>query len=254
MTDLKNIALLEYDGTQEAVLNPTHEGLDMKLPERAIFGFLGDEIDKYAEEKGLEPVGFFETITKIFPIYVDDVNGTPVALSQAPLGAPAAVSQLDWMIGYGVKKIVAAGSCGALVELPENEFLVPVRALRDEGTSFHYLPASRFVDTDPDIRKAIEETFAAEGIAFKECTTWTTDGFFRETVKKVSDRKAEGCTCVDMECSAMAACAKFRGAGFAQILFTADSLANVSEYDSRDFGKDSLRPALDLCLKIAERM
>ena len=46
------------------------------------------------------------------------------------------------LIACGCQKIVSAGSCGVLADLPENEFLVPVKALRDEGTSYHYLPAA----------------------------------------------------------------------------------------------------------------
>ena len=134
--------------------------------------------------------------------------------------------------------------------MDENEFLIPIRAMRDEGTSYHYLPAARFVDLEPSAIKAIEQTFCALNIPFQKCTTWTTDGFFRETRDMVEYRKSEGCATVEMECAALAACAQKRGAVFGQILYTADSLANVYAHDERDWGKGSLRIALELCINV----
>ena len=132
----------------------------------------------------------------------------------------------------------------------ENEFLVPTKALRDEGTSYHYLPASRSVEIDRMALDAIEKTFATLNLPFRECTTWTTDGFFRETKDMVEYRKAEGCSTVEMECAALAACAQKRGAVFGQILYTADSLANVYAHDDRDWGRSSLRKALEICIEM----
>lgn len=65
-------------------------------------------------------------------------------------------------------------------------------------------------------------------------------------------RVAEGCTTVEMECAALAACARKRGASFGQILYTADSLANVLKHDERDWGKNSLRKALELCIAVLQ--
>ena len=147
---------------------------------------------------------------------------------------------MDFLISCGCRKIISTGSCGVLTDLAENEFLIPVKALRDEGTSYHYLPASRYIELDKTIRDAIEQTLLAQKIPFRECITWTTDGFFRETQDMVKYRRAEGCTTVEMECAALAACARKQGASFGQILYTADSLANVLEHDERDWGKELL--------------
>ena len=98
--------------------------------------------------------------------------------------------------------------------------------------------------------KAIEQAFYAWKLPFRKCITWTTDGFFRETRDMVTYRKMEGCSTVEMECAALAACARKRGAVFGQILYTADSLANVYAHDERDWGKGSLRKALELCINV----
>ena len=66
----------------------------------------------------------------------------------------------------------------------------------------------------------------------------------------VDYRLQEGCSVVEMECAALAACARKRGARFGQFLFTADSLANIHEYDARGFGAESHEKALFLGLDV----
>ena len=66
----------------------------------------------------------------------------------------------------------------------------------------------------------------------------------------VKYRLKEGCSVVEMECAALAACARKRGVRFGQFLFTADSLANVHAYDARSFGRGSHEKALLLGLDI----
>ena len=82
----------------------------------------------------------------------------------------------------------------------------------------------------------------------RQVITWTTDGFYRETKEKVAYRKQEGCEVVEMECAALAACASLRNAVWGCILFTADTLADVENYDERNWGGDSFAYALELCL------
>ena len=250
MIQKHDLPILEYDFDSIEVIRPNHGAEQLVLPEKCVFGFLGDVIDDYAFEMDAVIAEHFETITKSYPVYIVQQNGLEFCLCQAPLGAATAAQLLDFLISCGCKKIISAGSCGVLTNLDENEFLIPIRAMRDEGTSYHYLPAARFVDLEPSAIKAIEQTFCALNIPFQKCITWTTDGFFRETRDMVEYRKSEGCATVEMECAALAACAQKRGAVFGQILYTADSLANVYAHDERDWGKGSLRKALELCINV----
>lgn len=247
------IPILEYDENPCAVIAPNRDS-EIVLPHRAVFAFLGDTIDRYAAEHQAEVIAEFETITKTFPVYRVFHQGAEICLCQAPLGASASAQFLDWLIGHGVRSVISVGSCGALIPLPENAFLIPTRALRDEGTSYHYLPPARFVEIPEEAQDIIADVLRGHGLKFTECITWTTDGFFRETADMVAHRREEGCATVEMECAALAACAQFRGALFGQLLFTADSLADVRRYDERDWGKGSLEPALALCLDIAIKL
>lgn len=243
-----DIPILEYDDSPISVLIPDHEKLDLHLPAKAVFAFLYDTVEHYAQENGGKVVGEFVSATKAYPVYVIHYNGENVCLMQAPVGAAAAVQILDWLIGYGVKAIISAGSCGVLRPLPENRFLIPTRALRDEGTSYHYAPPSRFMEINPAAVEAMKRGLETNGIAYEEVTTWSTDGFFRETAEKVRYRMEEGCSVVEMECAALAACATLRGAVWGELLYTADSLADLLKHDERSWGEQSREIALKLCL------
>ena len=273
-----DLPILEYDSDKSAVLMPNHDNISVQLPSKAVFAFLGDEIDQYALSRKATIVANFESATKVYPIYVleekvekkvGDKAGEnagekvdekveeetqKICLVQAPVGAPAAVQILDWLISYGVREVVSAGSCGSLVDYAENVFLVPYKALRDEGTSYHYLPPSRYVDVSERSRRAILQTLQAHNLPYHEVKTWTTDGFFRETKTKVASRKQEGCAVVEMECSALAACAQMREIVWGEILYTADTLHDVENYDERNWGGDSKAYALELCIEAVLRI
>jgi uridine phosphorylase len=248
MALIKNeIPILEYDSEVKAILMPNRKNL-YSFPKKAVFPFLCDEIEAYAKENSCEKIGEFVTITKTFPIYKALHNGHEVCLCQAPLGSSAAVQFLDFLIGYGVSEIIAVGSCGALLDFPENEWLIPTEALRAEGTSYHYLPPQRTVKLNSIAINAIVSALKKHALKYEFCKTWTTDGFFRETIDMVNYRKEEGCSVVEMECAGLVSCAEFRGAAFGQILYTADTLANVEFHDDRDWGAASCSIALGLAL------
>ena len=159
MAIIKNeIPILEFDTEQTAVLNPTHENLGLNLPKKCVFAFLGAYIEEYASKNGARQVSTFVSATKHYPIYITKYKDEEIVLCQAPVGAAPAAQILDWLIGYGVREIISAGSCGALEKFPESTFLVPCKALRDEGTSYHYALPSRFMEISEKARKAIKET------------------------------------------------------------------------------------------------
>ena len=252
---IKNeIPILEFDSAQAAVIDPGHENLDLKLSEKCVFAFLGDYIDEYVKNNGAKKVSDFISATKHYPIYIVNYKGEDITLCQAPVGAAPAAQILDWLMAYGVRKIISAGSCGSLIPIPESTFLVPRKALRDEGTSYHYAPPSRFMDISETARAAIRQTILEHGMKYQEVITWSTDGFFRETREKVEYRKSEGCSVVEMECSALAACAAFRGADWGMILYTADSLADVEKYDMRSWGGNAYEYGLILCLDAVSKL
>lgn len=254
MALIKNdIPILEYDTSTQAVIMPGNSQ-DYKFKERAVMLFMEPEIDEYVLRHSCEVVGQFENVTKKFNVYNTVVNGRELTFVQAPLGGAAAVQIMDQLIAGGAKKIVAVGCCGALEEGNEGDYFIPTAALRHEGTSYHYLPPSREVEVSEEVVKVIEQVLQKEQLPYRRCKTWTTDGFYRETKEMVLYRKSEGYSVVEMECASMAACAKMRGVEFGQLLFTADSLANVEEHDTRNWGNGIFAIAMELGLKIGAEL
>lgn len=105
-----DIPILEFDTAKTAVIDPTHENLDLQLPKKCVFAFLGDYIDDYARKHCAVKVSEFISATKHYPIYIVNHGGEKITLCQAPVGAAPAAQLLDWLIGYGVREIVSAGS------------------------------------------------------------------------------------------------------------------------------------------------
>ena len=143
------------------------------------------------------------------------------------VGAPNAAAVIEEIGWFGIKNFIAYGSAGCLdPDFDQSKLLIPIKAIRDEGTSFHYLPPSLFVETDIDIVNAIEKVLTRNGLKNEKGITWTTDGIYRETVKRTAKRLSQGATAVEMECSAFAAAALSCGVKFGQFLFFSDGITN----------------------------
>ena len=237
MAIIKNeIPILEFDSQKQAILMPGH-GWDYKFTKKAVLLFMEPEIEEYVSNNKCEVIGKFECVTKTFYVY---------KTVQAPLGGAGAVQIMEQLIAGGASEIIAAGCCGALVDDVEGDFFVPMKALRQEGTSYHYLPPAREVELSEKAVEAIERALINDGKGYRKCKTWTTDGFYRETKEMVMYRKKEGYSVVEMECASLAACAKMREVLFGQILFTADSLADVEEHNERNWGHEHFAYAMKL--------
>lgn len=171
------------------------------------------------------------------------------------MGAPLAAGILEELIALGARRLVICGGAGALVPaLTLGHAVVPTAAVRDEGTSFHYLPPGREVELDASAAKAITETLEAAGMPYVTGKTWTTDGPYRETPGRVERRRAEGCLTVEMEAAALAAVAQFRGVRLGYLLYAGDSLAD-EEWDDRSWHAHPGRAGLfelaaEACLRL----
>ena len=247
--------ILQIDKDPEAVIEPDYEKQPFKFHSKLLFAFVPKEdIDNFLEQVPHKVLGSYDTISFQPDIYEIERNGEYFTLCQAPLGGPASVQLLDWLISYGVKQVLTVGNAGALTDLPENEMLLVKRAIRDEGTSFHYMEPGQFIDLNQGFLKQVEDVLATLDLKYDEITTWTTDGFFRETPKKDAHFRQLGAATVEMECASLAACAQFRKVDFAQILFTADTLADIDNYDERDWGYESHSAGLEIGSKVLTKL
>ena len=118
------------------------------------------------------------------------------------------------------------------------DIVLPTSALRDEGTSYHYLPAGREAHPSPRAVAAIVHVLERHACHYVKGKTWTTDAFYRETPRRVASRRQQGCLTVEMEAAALFAVAEFRGVDVAMLLYGGDDLSGL-EWDRRGFGKET---------------
>ena len=156
-------------------------------------------------------------------VYQLDTPTESIYVLLCPLGAPQAARMLEILSAMGVEKFVVCGGAGTLDDTITGEKILLARAaVRDEGTSYHYLPPAREVIIKEKVRQKVVECLQNENQDFLEIKTWTTDASFRETPDKVEMRRKEGYVTVEMECAAYYAVAEFIGLDFAVLLYAGD--------------------------------
>lgn len=251
-----NAPILEFDPAPDAVLEPHLAIKPFDMPAHVVLCFFRDAIAAFVEELGGREIGRLGSEIGSYPVFEVDLDGQRLAIAQAGVGAPLAAGWLEELIALGGRAFLAAGGAGVLVpDLALGHVVVPTAAIREEGTSYHYLPASREVQPTPDAFDAIIATLEARGVPHVAGKTWTTDGFYRETKDKVARRVAEGCLTVEMEAAAFFAVARFRGVSFGQMLYAGDDLSGEA-WDHRGWldhgtGRDLLlRLAAEAALRI----
>lgn len=249
--------LLEHDPAREALIEPSRTiARRADMPERAVACFFWEVIDALVRAGRLRKLVALRSELGEIPVYELVHEGARVAVHHAGLGAPLAAGILEEVIALGAERIVACGGAGALVpELVLGHVVVPVDAVRDEGTSHHYLPPSRTVAADPDAVAAIEATLARHEVAGLRGRTWTTDALYRETPTRIARRRAEGCCTVEMEAAALFAVARHRGKKLGQLLYAGDDLSGAA-WDHRAWNGHSGRErlfwlAVEACLAMA---
>jgi uridine phosphorylase len=230
---MERIPLLEFDSDPRGIIEPPKLYHDINPPERCVMPIYRSLVEKLRSEGRLELIYQFRGDPPPDSVYVLAHDGRQVAVANPGIGAPYAAAVFEVLIALGCRKFVACGSAGVLKpELERGTIVIPKSAIRDEGTSYHYCPPSRAIDIDPSVVSRLESVLRKHDVRHEIGRTWTTDAFFRETRRKVAERKAEGCLTVDMECSAFAAVAKFRGVTFGQYLVAGDDVSG-EEWDRR---------------------
>ena len=167
-------------------------------------------------------------------VYTVTNKNKRIAVYQTIVGGPSSVMRLEVMIAWGVKKFVFFGDCGVLDKnIADGNFIIPTEAYRDEGTSYHYAPASDYIEVKTADK--LSEIMKELKLPHVKGRTWTTDAVFRETRNNMLKRKADGCLTVDMECASIMAAGQFRGVEVYQFLYAADNL-DSSEWERRSLG------------------
>jgi len=209
--------ILEYDGSECALIEPSEvlRPVD-SMPERCVLPIYKQVIDSLHAQSRLTHVTDISSSMGPFPVFKIDHEGHALA---------------------------------------RGTIVVPDAAVRDEGVSYHYVPAGREIEVDSHAVSTLESVVRSSDIPFRVGKTWTTDGLYRETRSRIARRRAEGCITVEMECSALLAVAQFRGVTFGQLLATGDDVSG-DEWDPRrspehrSFPETLFWLAVECCLRL----
>ena len=234
----KDFPILEFDPTPDAIIEPSKTISPGDVPEHCVITFFQEVLQQLHKSGKAKVIGHHNWADVERPLYELEFQGKRLAAFHPGVGSALTCGILEEVIARGPRKFIACGGCGVLdQEIAVGHLIVPGEAVRDEGTSYHYLPPGRESKAHPLALAAIEATLNKHQIPYILGKTWTTDAPYRETADKVQLRCSEGCLCVEMEASAFFAVAQFREVILGQILYGGDDVSGVGEWDSRDWHK-----------------
>lgn len=254
--------LEEFDPSKEAVLNPWNTVQKPAVfPKVGVSCFSSLTFERMRQELGGgRIVGESRMANMVIPVYQVEYRGQELGLFMMDVGAPGCVALLEDVFEMGLEKLVLFGTCGVLdAGIEDCSVIIPDRAVRDEGTSYHYAPPSEEIDVNPRYIEEFMGILQEHNCHYTVGKVWTTDAPYRETKEKVKRRKESGCICVDMECSAVAALAGLREKEIFQFFYAADNL-DGEEWDCHSLSnhsnlleKDRIATlALELALKMGK--
>lgn len=180
--------------------------------------------------------------------------GQQIGIVGRVVGASFAALVAEELFASGCQLLISLTSAGQIVPSgPPPYFVIINRALRDEGTSYHYMPASEFADADPRLVHAASIATSKAGPRVIVGSTWTTDAPFRETAEAIEAARSRGILGVEMEAAALYAFAHSAGV---RILCLAH-VTNTMGQDGEDFEKgeaDGTRDALSVLNSVVEAL
>ena len=175
-------------------------------------------------------------------LYEFMLAGKPAGIIGCAVGAPFAVLVAEELFACGCRILISLTSAGQIVPAGSPPYFVVIdRALRDEGTSYHYAAPTAFAGADPAlVERAIGALRAARLPAYVGAS-WTTDAPFRETAAAVASARAKGVLAVEMEAAALYAFARERD----KTVLCLAHVTNTMGLADQDFEKGEAQGATD---------
>ncbi len=232
--------ILEFDPDRAALIDPRSEPPIPGAPVAAVACFFPSLIAELSETGQV-----LLQLPSLGELWKIDYDGEPLAVFYPGQGASLAAVTVERVLAAGIEAVVACGGAGAVVpDLSLGHVIVVDSAIRDEGTSYHYIAPSREISTPKKVVAVLRDVAQKSGLAYTVGKTWTTDGFFRETPGRIQRRRDEGCIVVEAEAAALLAVGQFRGAPIGQYLFAGDDVSGEVRDDRGWRTADELHMAL----------
>ncbi len=144
-------------------------------------------------------------------LYVFEEDGREFGVVGCAVGSSFAVLVAEELFASGCKLLISVTSSGQITPVRQPPYFILIdRALRDEGTSYHYMPPSRYSNAPPNVLSELDGAFENLGTEVLSGATWTTDAPFGETQEAIQAMRAEGILAVEMEAAALYAFAAAR--------------------------------------------
>jgi uridine phosphorylase len=195
-----------------------------KPPKGLIFVFQKELLEYIVTNHAVRKVGGFHGDFYLLEETEDQIG----VLGNFGFGAPVVVILMEELIAFGVKEFLSVGIAGSLQKhLKVGSTVVCDKAIRDEGTSHHYLKPSKYSYASKALVSKIEAALIEFGLGYTVGTTWTIDTPYRETITEVKKYQTEGVLTVDMEASAIFAVAEYRNVEVGAIFTISDYLAEL---------------------------
>jgi len=187
-------------------------------------------------------------------MWVTDLAGTAVGVVGRAVGAPFAVLVAEQLFASGADLVVSITSAGQLQPLADPPYFVLIdQALRDEGTSLHYLPPATWGALPGHLKARLEPAMHDLAEPVITARSWTTDAPYRETRAAIASAIKAGATCVEMEAAALYALAEARGYDIACLAHITNTMA-VTENDFEKGEANGVHAALALTTHIARTL
>jgi len=182
---------------------------------------------------------------------VFDLEGREVGVVGCAVGAPFAVLVAEQLAASGCELVVSVTSAGRVGMEARSGFVLIERAVRDEGTSYHYLPPGRAALLAPGLAATLAGGFLDLGVPVFMGSSWTTDAPFRETQSALDEHAAAGVACVEMEAAALYAYAQSSGSAVVCIAHLTNEMGR-REIDFEKGAADGATEALALVALVAD--
>ena len=249
--------ILNFDSNKNSkITNKTLEGYEYQGIKYGVICFDTETLEEFSKAYPSRIIGTIRA-SGVIPanIYVVNFNGTEIILHQGVIGSPMAAAAMENLAKFGCQKVIAVGSAGVLKpEITHGHLIIPTSAVRQEGTSYHYVAPSKYIKYAPEVIKKMCAHLTEKNIPFVCGKTWTTDAIFRETQALIDLRTMEGCVCIEMENAAFGAVAQFYNIKFGQILYGADCPSGEL-WDRRGWANEDIKQKTKFeILKLAMEM
>jgi uridine phosphorylase len=184
------------------------------------------------EAKRLETWACYHT-----DLYTFALAGETIGIIGCVVGAPFAVLIAEELFACGCQRLISVTSAGQIVAVSTPPYFVVInRALRDEGTSYHYADPSEFAEAEPHLAANVAKALSDEGLSVFVGPSWTTDAPFRETVEAIEAARAKGILAVEMEAAALFTFARIRNTSVLCLAHVTNTMGQAQE----DFEKGEL--------------